>query len=264
MTRLRTVGSVTLVGSGPGDPELITLKALAHLRQAEVVVYDRLVGRALLREAKRTATLINVGKAPGRAPFQQCDIENLLIQKAREGRRVVRLKGGDPSIFGRSGEELDACRRAGIPCRVIPGVTSAVAAAAELEIPLTRRGIADRVTILTGHHAGESDPPPVPTPDSAGTLVLLMAVRSIGRLVPQLLRAGWAPGTPVRVIERSTLPAARAVSSELCHLTELVGRLHLESPATIVVGEVARSVGRHFPTPSQPLRVVNEEASHGR
>ncbi len=151
-----------LVGGGPGDPGLITARGLELLRRADVVIHDRLIGSELLREAKPQAVLIDVGKGPGHAPYSQAEINRLLVEHARGGASVVRLKGGDPFVFGRGSEEVAACEEAGIPVRVVPGVTSAIAAPAAAGIPFTARGMARSFTVLTGQSAAGNDLPVIP------------------------------------------------------------------------------------------------------
>jgi uroporphyrin-III C-methyltransferase len=230
-------GVVWLVGAGPGDPELITLRGLACLRSADVVVHDRLVPRVLLDAAPARARRIDVGKAPGAQPWSQRRINALLVAEARRGRTVVRLKGGDPFVFGRGGEECEALAEAGIPFRIVPGVTSAVAAPAFAGIPLTHRERSSSFTVVTGHAAG-GDPDDLDWAAlaRAGTLVVLMGLERIAEIAAALVEQGRPPRTPVAVIAQGTTAGQIVVRGTLA---DIAGRARgLASPATIVVGEV--------------------------
>ncbi len=227
-------GKVFIVGAGPGDPELITVKGLNCLRRAEVILYDRLAAPELLEEASPEAELIDVGKEPTRHRRSQAEINELLIEKALAGKTVVRLKGGDPFVFGRGGEECQALAEAGIPFEVVPGVTSAVAVPAYAGIPVTQRGVSTAFTVITGHSADESfDWDTVP---QAGTLVFLMGVRHLAEIVQELTARGWQAETPAAVIERGTTAAQRVVTGSLAEIVALAE--DVEPPATLVVGEV--------------------------
>jgi uroporphyrin-III C-methyltransferase len=236
-------GVVWLVGAGPGDPQLITVRGLRCLRSADVVVHDRLVARRLIDEAPSRARRIDVGKAPGLEPWSQRRINALLVAEARRGRRVVRLKGGDPFVFGRGGEECEALAEAGIPYRVVPGVTSAVAAPAFAGIPLTHRGRSSAFTVVTGHGAA-SDPAGVDWAAlaGAGTLVVLMGLERIAEIAERLVAHGRPARTPVAVIARGTTDDQVVVRGTLA---DIAARARgLASPATIVVGEVAALADR--------------------
>ena len=205
-----TVGTVTLVGAGPGDPGLLTLRGREALSQAEVVVYDRLIDPALLQWAQPGAELLDVGKEPGHHKVPQEEIGRLLLEKARAGRQVVRLKGGDPFLFGRGGEELSLLREAGVPVQVVPGVPSALAVPAAAGIPVTHRGLSPSVHILTGHRQG-GQPPALNFPalvQGGGTLVFLMAMGSLESIQQGLLQAGMDPQTPAAVIQEGTTPGS--------------------------------------------------------
>ena len=233
-------GPVHLVGGGPGDPGLITSRGLELLRSADVVVHDRLIGPELLREARADAELIDAGKGPGHAPHSQAEINALLISRARLGRSVVRLKGGDPFVFGRGSEEAAACRDAGVPVYVIPGVSSALAGPAAAGIPVTARGLARSFAVVTGH-TGEPDGR---LPDLAGlagvdTLVVLMGLAHLAALAAQLLAAGREPATPAACIQSATTPEQRVTRATLGTIAEAVERDGLRSPVVIVVGAVA-------------------------
>lgn len=232
-------GEVWLVGAGPGDPDLLTIKALRVLQGADVVVHDRLTPPAVLDLANPKARLIDVGKRKSRHTLPQDDINQLLVALAQSGHRVVRLKGGDPFVFGRGGEELEACRAAGVRAHVVPGVTAAFAAAAGAGAPLTHRGLAQAVTFVTGHAAkGE-------TPDldwsSLGrgneTVVIYMGVSTAPLIAARLIEAGRRASTPVLVVENASLPDERRIVTTLDNVGGAVEGL--EGPAILIVGEVA-------------------------
>jgi uroporphyrin-III C-methyltransferase len=236
-----TRGKVYLVGAGPGDPELITVKGLRCLRVAEVVVYDRLVNPVLLDEVPVAARRIFVGKQPGRCSLRQEEINALLIEQARLGRIVVRLKGGDPFVFGRGGEEALALAEAGIAFEVVPGITSAIAVPAYAGIPVTQRGQSGVLTIVTGHETPEHAAPLVDWEALAkldGTLVILMGVATLPMISRRLLAAGLAPTTPVAVIEQGTVAQQRMVTGPLAEIAGRVTTAGLRSPAVIVIGRV--------------------------
>ncbi len=228
--------TVALVGAGPGDPGLLTRRGAELLETAEVVVYDRLVAAELLELAPDGAELVDVGKGPGQSG-RQADINELLVAYGRSGRRVVRLKGGDPFVFGRGGEEAEALRRAGVDVEIVPGVTSAFAAPAAAGIPVTHRTVSTSVTVVTGH-AGD---PTLPGVDwdvlgrLEGTLVVLMGMGARSVIAERLMAAGRRPDTPVAVVRWGTTDRQEVARTTLDRLAE-VG---LEAPATIVVGAVA-------------------------
>lgn len=247
-------GTVALVGAGPGDPGLITAKGLARLKRAEVVVYDRLVAPELVAQAPRRAKRIYVGKEPGR-PLQQERINALLIREARRGQRVVRLKGGDPFVFGRGGEEALALGQAGVPFEVVPGVTSAFAVPSAAGIPVTHRGLAASVSIFTGHEDPHKRTPSCdwrPAARGRGTLVFLMGVEELPRLVRDLVRAGRASSTPCAVIEWGTTPRQRTMTGTLATIVAVVREARLGPPAVVVVGEVV-SLQRQMERARRPL-----------
>ena len=237
-------GRVLLVGAGPGDPELLTLKALRALKSADVILYDRLVGPGVLDHARREVELIPVGKSKGDHSMAQSDINALLVERARAGQTVVRLKGGDPLVFGRGGEELDALREAGIATEIIPGITASLAAAASLQIPLTHREMSHTVTFVSGHMAGGEEPA-FDTLDLAAlakgnnTLAVYMGVSTAGRIAGKLLDAGWSPDCPILAIENASRSDERRVTASLAELAAHPERLELNSPAVILIGEVA-------------------------
>ncbi len=234
-------GKVTLVGAGPGDPGLLTLRGAEVLRAAEVVVCDRLVGEEILALLPPTAERIDVGKDPGHHPVPQSRINEILLEKALSGKQVVRLKGGDPYLFGRGAEELELLRAHGVPFEVVSGVTSALAAPAAAGIPVTHRDWASSVHIVTGHaRAGKKlDINFSALKEAGGTLVFLMGMAALEGICSGLLAAGMASQTPAAVVERGTLPGQRKVVSTLAALGEDVRRAGLSNPAVIVVGAVA-------------------------
>ena len=241
--RTPTVGLVSLVGAGPGDPQLITLRGADCLREAEVVIYDHLAHPALLDYCPPDAERVNAGKAAGKHTLSQDAIERLMLARARAGRRVVRLKGGDPYLFGRGGEEGEALARAGIPFEVVPGVTSAVAVPAYAGIPLTHREHASSVAIVTGHEDPSKPSSQLHWPalaKSADTIVCLMGVRQLPEMVKQLLAHGRASSTPCAVIEWGTLPRQRTITGTLATIAPLAKRAKLEPPAICIVGDVVR------------------------
>jgi uroporphyrinogen III methyltransferase/synthase len=256
MPDVPNAGFVSLVGAGPGDPALITVGGVVRLAEADVVVYDRLANPALLRHARAGAELIFAGKSPERHTRSQDEINALLVAKAREGKRVVRLKGGDPFVFGRGGEEAEALAAAGIAFEVIPGVTSAVAAPAYAGIPVTHRGIASSFAVITGHgaeiehDARAKSPSSVDTESSsidwshvalgADTLVFLMGVGSLDEIAAKLVEHGRSSGTPVAVVEWGTMSRQRTVSGTLATIVDDVRGAGIGAPAVTVVGEVTR------------------------
>lgn len=232
-------GTVWLVGAGPGDPDLLTRKAECLLRMADVVFYDALVGPEVV--ALATGRLVYVGKRSGRHSKDQPTIDRLIVEAALAGHRVVRLKGGDPAIFGRATEELDACRAAGVPVRICPGVTAASAAAADLGVSLTLRGTARRLTFVTAHaRAGEPldlDWSTLADPDA--TLAIYMGKRAAKVVVEGLREAGLAGDTPVALVENASLPESRNLVTRL-DLLALAARTLGDGPALILVGKALR------------------------
>jgi uroporphyrin-III C-methyltransferase len=242
-------GRVTLVGAGPGDPELLTLKAVKAIAAATVLLVDDLVGDGVVAYASPQARIVFVGKRGGCKSTPQAFIEKLMIQAAREGEIVVRLKGGDPFIFGRGGEEVEHLRAADIEVEVVNGITAGLAAATALGVPLTHREHAHGVIFITGHA-----PPVGGAGDGAAwralaatahaaklTLVIYMGVRGARRIQRDLL-AGLPPATPVAVIQNASLPTQRHIATTLGELSAAIEREHLASPAIIVVGDVTRAI----------------------
>jgi uroporphyrin-III C-methyltransferase len=240
-------GRVFLVGAGPGDPGLITVRGLELLRAADVVLHDRLGTSALLDAVRPEATVVDVGKFPGRAPETQARIHRLLVQHAAAGRTVVRLKGGDPFVFGRGAEEVAACRAAGVPCEVVPGISSALAVPAAAGIPVTRRGAARAFAVVTGHRGDPADGNggrPL-APDLAGalaaldTVIVLMGRGSLRALSAQLVAAGRDPATPVACVQDGTLPTQAEVRGSLADIADRADAAGLRAPLVTVIGPVA-------------------------
>ena len=230
-------GEVYLIGAGPGDPDLLTLRALQLLQQADVILYDRLVPEAILEHARRDAERLCVGKESG-DHAAQTRINELLVSLAGAGRRVARLKGGDSYVFGRGGEEIEVLRRAGIPFRVVPGITAALGAAAAADIPLTHRRLAHSVTLVSGHAADQDSLDWRSLARPQQTVVFYMAVAQLPRIVARL-RAAGAPGDlPAAIVERATLPTQRVLRAPLAALAPLAAREQVAAPALFIVGEV--------------------------
>ena len=240
------VPTVHLVGAGPGDPELLTLKALRAIRAATVLLVDDLVGDGVLRYARKSARIVHVGKRGGCASTPQAFIEKLMAAEALKGECVVRLKGGDPLLFGRGGEEVEHLRALGIRVEVVSGITSGLAAVTSLGVPLTHRDHAHGVMFVTGHARGESNALHWPTLAACAaqgiTLVIYMGIATIEALQAGLLQ-GLAAHTPVAVVQHASLPQQRHVVTTLGGLAEAVRREQLGSPAIIVVGDVLRGLG---------------------
>lgn len=237
-------GKVYLIGAGPGDPELITVKGLRCLRMADIVLYDRLISTDLLDEAPAGAELVFVGKGPQRQSMTQTEINTLMISYARNGLVVVRLKGGDPFVFGRGGEEILALAQAEIPFEIVPGISSAIAVPAAAGIPVTHRDYASSVTIVTGQQAQGA---PVMNwhalAQLGGTLVVLMGVKSLSDFTRRLREAGLSPDLPAAVIQEGTTTRQRVVTGTLADIAERALSAGLSSPATAVIGNVVNALG---------------------
>ncbi|MBN2123932.1 MAG: uroporphyrinogen-III C-methyltransferase [Deltaproteobacteria bacterium] len=236
------VGKVYLVGAGPGDPGLLTLKAKACIEQADVIVFDHLANRAFLGYGREDVEFVYVGKKGGSHTRTQDEINRLIVDKARQGLAVIRLKGGDPFVFGRGGEEAQELARAGIPFEVVPGVTSAVAVPAYAGIPLTHRDYTSTVAFITGHEdptKEQSDIAWDKLATGAGTLVFLMGVGNLPAIAQNLIVNGRSPDTPVAVIHRGSVPGQKTVEGSLKDIAEKVREQGLGPPAVILVGEVA-------------------------
>ena len=248
-------GKVWLVGAGPGDPELLTLKAARVLRSADVVVHDRLVAPEVLELAPASARRLYVGKQKARHALPQDDINQLLIGLARQGLTVVRLKGGDPFVFGRGGEELLACRDAGVECEVVPGISSALAASAAIGAPLTHRGLAQAVTLVTGHAkaGGEPDLDWTALASPNHTVAVYMGLSTAPMISARLIAAGRAPSTPVALVENASQPSERRAVATLVELPQAAAGF--AGPVILIIGEVA-ALADSRPT----LRQAQDEA----
>jgi uroporphyrin-III C-methyltransferase len=236
-----THGKAYLIGAGPGRADLITVRGLRLLQKADVIIYDRLIAQELLDEARADAELIFVGKRSGHHLVSQDGINRLLVDRVRAGKQVVRLKGGDPFVFGRGGEEALALRLAGLSFEIVPGVSSALAVPAYAGVPVTHRGIATSFAVVTGHECDETG---VGATDWAAlaripTLVVLMGVSHIRQISQALIEAGRAPETPAIAIAQGTTDHQQSVRATLAELPTAIEEHRIQSPATIVIGEVA-------------------------
>ncbi|MFF3440100.1 uroporphyrinogen-III C-methyltransferase [Streptosporangium sp. NPDC002721] len=240
--RAKPVG-VALVGGGPGDPGLITVRGRQLLAQADVVVADRLAPQALLDELSPDVELIDAAKIPYGRYMAQERINELLVEHAKQGKFVVRLKGGDPFVFGRGGEEMLACAREGIPVMVVPGITSPVAVPAAANVPVTHRGVSQEFHVISVHVPPGDERSTVDWPNlarSGGTLVLMMAVERIGAIAETLIHDGRSPETPVMVVQDGTLPTQRALYATLSTVAERVSAAGIRPPAIVIVGDVVK------------------------
>jgi uroporphyrin-III C-methyltransferase / precorrin-2 dehydrogenase / sirohydrochlorin ferrochelatase len=234
------IGSATLVGVGPGDPDLLTLRAVKAIQRADAVLFDALIDPAILDLARPDARRIDVGKRCGRHAMHQAAINTLIVQLARAGAHVVRLKGGDPFIFGRGGEELDSLRDAGVPVEVVRGVTAACAAAASLQIPLTHRDVARSLHFITGHGSDGG----VPAHDwralatSGGTIAAYMAGKTLRSVAASLIAAGLSPSTPAVAVENASRPSQTHVHGTLASLPDLLATSRPEGPTLVLIGTV--------------------------
>jgi uroporphyrin-III C-methyltransferase/precorrin-2 dehydrogenase/sirohydrochlorin ferrochelatase len=241
------LGEVYLIGAGPGDPDLLTLRALQLLQQADVVLYDRLVSDAVLERARRDAERIFVGKeAGGDHQFTQQRIQELMIHHARLGKRVARLKGGDPFIFGRGGEEVEALTRAGIPYVVVPGITAALGAAASAGIPLTHRKLAQSVTFAAGHTLDDDSLDWSRLASKHHTVVFYMGVAQLPRIVERLLNAGASADHPAALVERASLAEQRVARGTLGTIIDIARKVGVAPPALLIVGDVASLAKNDF------------------
>lgn len=232
-------GTVHLVGAGPGDPDLLTLRAARLIMQAGLIVHDGLVDPAILAMAKPSARLVSVAKSRSRHTMPQDEINALLVREALAGRDVVRLKGGDPFVFGRGGEEAEACRAAGVPVQVVPGISAANGAAAAAQIPLTHRSHASIVSFVAGQCKGLTEQDWSGLAGKGRTLVIYMGLATCEDITEKLIADGLTPDMPVAVIEKATRPDMRVLRAPLAGLAALVAENKVKSPALIVIGEVA-------------------------
>lgn len=234
-----SAGKVWLVGAGPGDPDLLTLRAARLIMQAKVIVHDGLVGPAILALASPKARLISVAKSRSRHTLKQEEINALLVREALSGHDVVRLKGGDPFIFGRGGEEAEDCRAAGVEVEVVPGISAAIGAAAAAQMPLTHRRSASIVSFVAGQCKGLTEQDWTGLAGKGRTLVIYMGLATADSIAEKLMADGLAPDMPVAVVENATRPEMRVLRSPLAGLGALVARHKVKSPALIIIGEVA-------------------------
>jgi uroporphyrin-III C-methyltransferase len=231
-------GKVFLVGAGPGDPDLLTVKAARLIALADVIVHDGLIGERILDLAREDVRLISVAKQRSKHSVPQDGINDILIREAQSGRMVVRLKGGDPFIFGRGGEEVEACRAAGVVCDIIPGISAAIGGAAQFALPLTHRDASSAITFVAGQCKGLTDQDWSGLAGKGRTLVIYMGIATAADITEKLIADGIAPETPVAVIERATRTDARAYRTLLTDLGALIVRETISSPAIIIVGDV--------------------------
>jgi len=236
-------GKIYLVGSGPGDPELLTLKARRLIDTADVIIYDQLPGKAILSSMPDNAEKIDAGKFAGKHILTQNKINEAIVQKAKEGKMVVRLKGGDPYVFGRGGEEAEALLQEGIEFEIVPGITSAIAVPAYAGIPVTHRESTSMVTFMTGHEDPTKEESGLDWDALAkfgGTIVILMGVKMLRRNAEELMKKGKDPKTPVALIERGTRPDQRVTVGTLASIADLAEERGVKAPAITVVGDVVR------------------------
>ena len=234
-------GTVALVGAGPGDPELLTLRALRLLQQADVVLYDKLVGREILAMAPKDAEMISVGKAAGPHSWSQDAICALLVEKAKAGLRVVRLKGGDPFVFGRGGEEMDVLQRHGIAVQVVAGITAALGAAASLGLPLTHRDHAQSCVFATGHMKDHSiDLNWTALAQPRQTVVIYMGVTGLDIISRELQKAGLSGQTPAALVHRATCPEQKLYRTTLAALAPTAAEQQVQAPSLLIIGDVVQ------------------------
>lgn len=236
------MGKVYLVGAGPGDPELITVKGLKCIQQADVILYDRLINEELLSYAKKDAELIFCGKLPGYHTMQQETINHFLVRHAKKGKTVVRLKGGDPFVFGRGGEEAEALVKHGIEFEIVPGITSGIAAAAYAGIPVTHRDFSSSVAFITGHkrEGSKEDLKWESLAKGIDTLAIYMGISNLPYIRNQLIKYGKSPSTPVAVIQWGTTAEQRTVTATLATVTDVVAKEKVENPSMIIIGDVVK------------------------
>lgn len=261
-------GRVSLLGAGPGDVELITVKGARRLKEADVVVYDRLVNKDLLRATKASCELIDVGKKTGNAKVSQAEIEDILINKAREGKDVVRLKSGDPYIFGRGGEEAQALLKAGISFEVVPGLSSAIAGPAYAGVPVTYRDVATSFHVFTGHLKDETESLNWQAISQLkGTLVFLMGMKQLPTILEQLRSHGYPKETPIAIIEWATHPQQRSIDGNLETISAKVQEKNIQAPSIIVVGDVVHfrdDLNFYENLPLVGKRIFLQESQNGR
>ncbi|WP_163528548.1 uroporphyrinogen-III C-methyltransferase [Halobacillus ihumii] len=245
------MSKVYLVGAGPGDPELITVKALKCIQHADVILYDRLVNEQLLSEAKPEVNLIFCGKHPKFHILKQETINNLLVKYARQGKTVIRLKGGDPFVFGRGAEEVEVLAKHGISCEVVPGITSGIAAPAYADIPITHRNVGSSFAVVAGHRCNNKEIDWQSLSENIDTLAIYMGISNLPYICEQLL-LNKNPETPVAIIQQGTTKLQRVVTGTLANIVDVVEDSGVSNPAIIVVGEVVR-----FRERLQQLKIMN-------
>ncbi|WHY88493.1 uroporphyrinogen-III C-methyltransferase [Neobacillus novalis] len=235
-------GKVYLVGAGPGDPDLITVKGLRCLEQADVILYDRLVNPELLKHAKKEAQLVYCGKLPHYHTMKQETINSFLVKYAKKGYQVVRLKGGDPFVFGRGGEEAEECVKHDVPFEIIPGITAGIAASAYAGIPVTHRTLSKSFAFITGHQAGDvaAEHQWYHLANGVDTICVYMGVSQLSTIIKQLIRHGKQPQTPIGLVQWGTLSDQRTVTGTLETIEERVKEEGISNPSMIVIGEVVR------------------------
>jgi len=239
-------GKVWLVGAGPGDPDLLTLRAARLIERAQVIVHDGLVDPRILAMAPADARLVCVAKRRSRHTLPQDEINALLVAEATAGRQVLRLKGGDPFIFGRGGEELEACRRAGVAVEVVPGISAALGGAAAAQLPLTHRDAASVVSFVAGQCKGLSEQNWAGLAGVGRTLVIYMGVTNADAIAEKLMADGLAPNTPLAVVENAARPVMRVLRGDLAGLSRLIASQGVQAPAIIVIGAVAARTEDHL------------------
>lgn len=252
-------GTVYIVGAGPGDPELITVKAMRRIQEADVILYDRLASEELLDYARQDAELVYCGKAPGAHAMPQKQINEELIRYALAGKTVVRLKGGDPFVFGRGGEEVLELAACGIPYEIVPGITSAIGAAAAAGIPVTHREYASSFACVTGNRC-HGDQSPVRwdlLAHGVDTLAIYMGVSQLGAIREELLKHGKPAATPVALIERGTTASQRTIVGTLADIHKLAASMNLSNPALIIIGEVVRVRERLLQAEQQAVALIS-------
>lgn len=257
--KVTAAGRVTLVGGGPGAADLMTVRARDTLAEADVVYYDRLAPTGDLRSWAPRAELFDVGKRPGHHRITQENIHRMMVDAARTGKQVVRFKGGDPFVFGRGCEEVAACREAGIPVTVVPGLTSAVAVPAAAGIPVTARGVTRAFTVISGHDPLSEEELSGLT-SLGGTVVVLMGVGTLAHTVEGLRRHGLGPHTPVGIVEKGYSPSQRVCLAPLGEILSATASQRISSPAVLVIGEVVRLAADGHGTGEADAGVVREAA----
>ncbi|MFT3725889.1 MAG: uroporphyrinogen-III C-methyltransferase [Hyphomonadaceae bacterium] len=262
-TKKTPAGHVSLVGAGPGDPDLLTIRAARLIGQAEIVFVDRLVGQGVMELISASAEIVYVGKSKGEHSVPQAEIQRRMIEAAKTGKRVVRLKGGDPFIFGRGGEEVEALRAANVEVEVVPGISSALGCAAAAQIPLTHRDMAQAVTFVTGHaalgHEPDLDWTALARPNQ--TVVVFMGVGTAGTIAARLVAAGRDPVTPVAIIENGTRQNEISAFGALGNVAEVIQSAGIQGPALLIIGEVVALAQRNHAAAAAPAKASKPTVS---